>query len=169
MPPIATYQSTEDGKVTSKMLEYYGMRATGSNLATIITEHSYIDIRGKARKNQLSISSDEDIEGLKWLVDTIHQGGAKAIAQLNHASSAAPSDVTGERAVAPSSVILPVSPINDVIYGVKRRNKGAVARCRYVQQPLRGVLLFTPLPFRRGRRVLRRVPACAPFLFSRSR
>lgn len=45
MPPIATYQSTEDGKVTSKMLEYYGMRATGSNLAMIITEHSYIDIR----------------------------------------------------------------------------------------------------------------------------
>ncbi len=111
MPPIATYQSTEDGKVTSKMLEYYGMRATGSNLAMIITEHSYIDIRGKARKNQLSISSDEDIEGLKRLVDTIHQGGAKAIAQLNHAGSAAPSDVTGERAVAPSSVILPVSPM----------------------------------------------------------
>lgn len=111
MPPIATYQSTEDGKVTSKMLEYYGMRATGSNLAMIITEHSYIDIRGKARENQLSISSDEDIEGLKRLVDTIHQGGAKAIAQLNHAGSAAPSDVTGERAVAPSSVILPVSPM----------------------------------------------------------
>ena len=38
MPPIATYQSTEDGKVTSKMLEYYGMRATGSNLAMIIKE-----------------------------------------------------------------------------------------------------------------------------------
>ncbi len=70
MPPIATYQSTEDGKVTSKMLEYYGMRATGSNLAMIITEHSYIDIRGKARKNQLSISSDEDIEGLKRLVES---------------------------------------------------------------------------------------------------
>ena len=80
MPPIATYQSTEDGKVTSKMLEYYGMRATGSNLAMIITEHSYIDIRGKARKNQLSISSDEDIEGLKRLVESrilyvgIHEG-----------------------------------------------------------------------------------------------
>lgn len=70
MPPIATNQSTEDGKVTSKMLEYYGMRATGSNLAMIITEHSYIDIRGKARKNQLSISSDEDIEGLKRLVES---------------------------------------------------------------------------------------------------
>ena len=52
------------------MLEYYGMRATGSNLAMIITEHSYIDIRGKARKNQLSISSDEDIEGLKRLVES---------------------------------------------------------------------------------------------------
>ena len=70
MPPIATYQSTEDGKVTSKMLEYYGMRATGSNLAMIITEHSYIDICGKARKNQLFISSDEDIEGLKRLVES---------------------------------------------------------------------------------------------------
>lgn len=110
MPPIATYQSTDDGKVTNKMLDYYGTRATG-NLAMIITEHSYIDIRGKARQNQLSISSDGDIEGLKRLVDAIHKSGTRAVAQLNHAGSAAPSDVTGEIAKAPSNVILPVSPM----------------------------------------------------------
>ena len=110
MPPIATYQSTDDGKVTNKMLDYYGARANG-NLAMIITEHSYIDIRGKARQNQLSISSDGDIEGLKRLVDAIHKSGTRAVAQLNHAGGAAPSDVTGEIAKAPSSVILPVSPM----------------------------------------------------------
>ena len=111
MPPVATYQSTDDGKVTEKMLSYYGERAEGGNLGMIITEHSYIARQGKAKARQMSISSDDDMEGLKQLVHVIHQGGTLAMAQLSHAGSAAPSSVTGTKAVSASDVILPVSPM----------------------------------------------------------
>ena len=111
MPPIATYQSTEDGYVTQDMLEYYGKRAKSGRLSMIITEHSYICLEGKAKANQLSIAHDECIEGLSSLVDVIHQNGTKAMAQINHAGSAAPSNVTGCKAVSASCIILPTSPM----------------------------------------------------------
>ena len=31
MPPVATYRSTNDGKVTDKLVEYYGERAEGGS------------------------------------------------------------------------------------------------------------------------------------------
>ena len=111
MPPIATYQSTEDGKVTEPMLSYYGARAKNKNVGIVVTEHSFIAAGGKAKARQLAISSDEDIDGLRSLVDVIHEGGALAIAQLNHAGSAAPSEVTGGKAVSASSVVLPTHPM----------------------------------------------------------
>ncbi len=111
MPPVATYQSTEDGNVTEAMLDYYGERAKNGNLGMIITEHSYIMKQGKAKAKQLSISKDEDIEGLRKLTDVIHQNGTKAMVQLNHAGSAAPFSVTGFKAVSASSIVLPTTPM----------------------------------------------------------
>ena len=111
MPPVATYQSTEDGKVTDTMLDYYGKRAKSGNLGMIITEHSYIMKQGKAKAKQLSISSDDDIDGLRKLTDVIHQSGTKAMVQLNHAGSAAPSSVTGLKAVSASRIVLPSTPM----------------------------------------------------------
>lgn len=111
MPPIATYQSTEDGKVTDTMLDYYGQRSKSGSLGMIITEHSYIMTQGKAKARQLSISSDGDIDGLRKLTYTIHQSGTKAMAQLNHAGSAAPHSVTGLNAVSASGIILPTTPM----------------------------------------------------------
>ncbi len=111
MPPIATYSSTEDGLVTLKMLDYYGARAANRHVAMIITEHCYIDLGGKAKAKQMSISKDEDVPGLASLTGAIHAGGCLAVAQLNHAGSAAPSEATGSRAVSASSVILPTEPM----------------------------------------------------------
>ena len=110
MPPIATYRSTEDGKVTDEMLAYYGVRARHGRIGMIITEHSYITLQGKAKARQMSIASDEDIDGLRRLTDAIHQNGTKAFAQLNHAGSAALPEFSGMPAVAPSAVALPVTP-----------------------------------------------------------
>ena len=59
----------------------------------------------------MSIEKNDDIAGLSKLVDTIHQRGVLAIAQLNHAGSAAPSGVTGRKAVSASRVILPTVPM----------------------------------------------------------
>lgn len=44
---------------------------------------------GRASKNQLSVSKDEDIEGLRKLADVIHRNGSKALMQINHAGAAA--------------------------------------------------------------------------------
>lgn len=111
MPPIATYRSTADGKVTEDLLSYYGERAKNSHIGMIITEHSYIALRGKAKEHQLSISDDRDIPGLSRLTEVIHQGGTKAVAQLNHAGSAAPSSATGGRPVSASGIVLPTVPM----------------------------------------------------------
>lgn len=111
MPPMATYQTSGDGKVTEGILAYYKDRADGGNIGLIVTEHFYISKQGKAHEKQISISDDSDIEGLKKLTDVIHQNGTKTIAQLNHAGSAAPFSASGMPAVAPSAVILPVQPM----------------------------------------------------------
>ena len=110
MPPLGTYKCTDDGKVTEENLEYYAARAKNPHVSMIITEHSYISSEGQAKPKQLSVSDDSDIEGLKKLTDAIHAGGAKVMCQLNHAGSAALFEVIGQKAVAPSPVILPAVP-----------------------------------------------------------
>ena len=110
MPPIATYNSTEDGKVTDEMLAHYGERARHGHIGLIVTEHSYISLQGKAKARQMSIASDDDVDGLRRLTEAIHQNGTKVFAQLNHAGSAALPEVSGMPAVAPSAVTLPVTP-----------------------------------------------------------
>lgn len=110
MPSVATYQCDEDGLVTETVCDYYAQRAKNPYVGLIITEHSYVSEQGKAKKHQMSIASDACIPGLRNLVDVIHQNGAKVFAQLNHAGSASPEDVINGKAVAPSSVVLPVQP-----------------------------------------------------------
>ena len=53
MPSVATYQCDESGKVTQKVVDYYADRARNSHISLIITEHSYISMQGKAKKNQM--------------------------------------------------------------------------------------------------------------------
>ena len=65
----------------------------------------------RAKAKQLSISSDDDIDGLRKLTDVIHQSGTKAMVQLNHAGSASPCSVTGLKAVSASSIVLPTTPM----------------------------------------------------------
>lgn len=110
MPPVGTYKSDATGYVTEELLEYYRQRAQNPNVAMIITEHSFIDIKGKAKANQLSIAEDACIPGLKKLVDTIHAEGAKVFAQLNHAGAASLCEVTGTHPLAPSAIVLPTKP-----------------------------------------------------------
>ena len=67
MPPIATYQSTEDGKVTDTMLDYYGERAKSGNLGMVSTEHIYIMKQGKIAsivERQNLQGSDKSLEDI---------------------------------------------------------------------------------------------------------
>lgn len=107
MPPMATAKSSEDGSVTDALCEYYAARAKGGCIGMIITEHSFYVQQGKAGAGQASFASDDKVDGLKKLVSAVKSGGSVAIAQLNHAGSAASSTVTGEEIVGPSAVINP--------------------------------------------------------------
>lgn len=86
--PMATSKA-ENGKVTPELIHYYQEKSAGGALGLIIMEHSFISAEGQASANQTSISSDEDIVGLRELTEAIHANGSPVFAQLNHAGSAA--------------------------------------------------------------------------------
>ncbi|MDO4633766.1 MAG: NADH:flavin oxidoreductase [Eubacteriales bacterium] len=110
MPPMGTYKCDASGFVTDEVIDYYRERAKNPHIGLIITEHTYISKKGKAKANQMSIAEDDKLPGLKRLVDAIHAEGTPVFAQLNFAGSASPSEVTGSRALAPSAVVLPTTP-----------------------------------------------------------
>ena len=107
MPPMATSKAEVGGNVSEDILKYYKEKSEGGYISLIIIEHSYISEQGKAHKNQLSISNDSNIDGLRKLSDVIHQNGSKAVMQLNHAGSAAKEEVTGTKPVGPSAIANP--------------------------------------------------------------
>lgn len=107
MPPMATAKSEDDGAVTEQLCNYYVEKSAGGYIGLIITEYSYISQQGKACKGQLSISKDEDIEGLRKLTAIIHNKNTKVFAQINHAGSGTKEDTTGVTVVGPSVVINP--------------------------------------------------------------
>lgn len=115
MPPMATEQS-EDGVVTQRLLDYYDEKTKGGYIGLVITEHAFIRQDGKAGKGQLSISRDSDVEGLKKLVDVIHNNGSKVIAQMNHAGSATNPELSGYKGKSASAVVNPRFPGEE--YGI---------------------------------------------------
>ena len=107
MPPMATAKSAPGGLVNQELCDYYRERALYSRVGLIITEHSYINIQGKAGEHQLSMASDNVMETMRTLTDTIHKTDVKLMAQINHAGSRAASDNTGCEPVGPSGILHP--------------------------------------------------------------
>ncbi|MGH4120774.1 NADH:flavin oxidoreductase [Clostridium sp.] len=104
MAPMATSKSQDDGKVSEDILNYYKEKSEGGYISLIIIEHSFINKAGKASNGQLSVSNDNDIEGLKKLAKIVQSNGSKVVMQINHAGGAASSQVTGTKPVAPSAI-----------------------------------------------------------------
>ena len=111
MPPMATEQA-DGGLVTPGMGTYYAARAKNPEIGLIITEHSYIEMRGKASRGQVSIAEDEAIEGLSTITKAIHAAaeGVKVFAQINHAGGYTSRDITGTEPVSASAGILKQEP-----------------------------------------------------------
>lgn len=112
MPPMATHCATEEGQITQQTLDYYKEKSQGGYLSMIITEHSYVTAKGRADKQQISIAEEQAEDGLKKLVQVIHQNGTKAVAQINHCGARS---IYGGENEAPS----PVHSLNDWFPGKK--------------------------------------------------
>ncbi|WP_127134853.1 tRNA-dihydrouridine synthase [Veillonella caviae] len=103
LPPMATSKG-QNGFVTDDLCEYYAARSQ-AGIGLIITEHHFVLPNGQATLNQVSVSRDEDIPGLRKLAQAIHQDGSKAVLQINHAGSAAmPELALAGKAIGPSAI-----------------------------------------------------------------
>ncbi|MFN2340523.1 MAG: NADH:flavin oxidoreductase [Halanaerobium sp.] len=107
LPPMATAKSDKKGELKQELLDYYDEKTQGGYISLVIIEHSFISQQGKASEGQLSAADDDRIAGLKKLAETIHKNNSKAVMQINHAGSAASSEITGKEIVAPSAVVHP--------------------------------------------------------------
>jgi 2,4-dienoyl-CoA reductase-like NADH-dependent reductase (Old Yellow Enzyme family)/thioredoxin reductase len=103
MAPVKTGLGATDGTVTEQQIAYYRRRAEGG-VGAIIVEPCYVDPIGKEHPRQLGIDDENKIGGLRRLVDAIHEGGALAIAHLNHAGRAANPRASGRAPEAPSDM-----------------------------------------------------------------
>lgn len=104
MPPMETGKGIND-RVSPAVCEYYDRKTRGGHLGLVITEHCYISPEGRASKNQLSIASDDCIDGLKKIADIVHNNSVPVILQLAHAGSKTTNSITGET-ISASSVLM---------------------------------------------------------------
>jgi len=83
IPPMVVGFSN-DGSVTPENVERYKKLAQGG-AGLIIQEATCINIDGKLSGNQLGMWADEQIEGLKRIVDVVHQENCPIFIQIHHA------------------------------------------------------------------------------------
>jgi 2,4-dienoyl-CoA reductase-like NADH-dependent reductase (Old Yellow Enzyme family) len=100
-----TYECMADdqGFVTDKLLKRYKTISRGE-VALIIPGYLNVHPLGRATPHQTCIDNDDKIPGLKRLVNTVHDGGAKICLQLAHAGRQTTKEYTGAKPMAPSSV-----------------------------------------------------------------
>src|SRR5690625_1766965 len=82
MAPMIVFGADEDGSVGEEELVYFEKRSDVAGL--IITGAAFINEVAQAVDGQISISKDEDVEGLTTLAKTAKQDGNKVVVQLHH-------------------------------------------------------------------------------------
>ena len=99
----ATYEcmASDDGQVTDKLIRRYSKIAKGG-AGLIIPGNLYITPNGRAVKYQTGIHNDDMIEGLKKLVDVVHDEGSKIAFQLVHSGRQTTKDSIRQTPIAPS-------------------------------------------------------------------
>lgn len=102
---------TEDGYVTKENIDRYIDLAKGG-AGLIIQEATCVNIDGRLSKKQLGIWNDDQVQGLKNIVDAVHAEGSKIFIQIHHAGLA-------------SVVEVPMAPS---AYEYKNSNRGVVGR-----------------------------------------
>lgn len=107
VPPMASQTANLDGHVTAQTLQHY-LKLSSSNASMIMAEYTYVHPSGKSEINQLGISSDEHISGLKKLAKVIKKSGAIPAIQLTHAGGKSNKEISGGRLVSPSAISVPV-------------------------------------------------------------
>lgn len=93
MPPVKLGYGDGSGKVNERHIAFYKRRC--KYLGAVIPEPFYIDKGLREIPTQMGIDNDDKTEGLRKLVSSIHDSGAKVIAHLNHPGRMANPNIPG--------------------------------------------------------------------------
>ncbi len=97
MTPMGSNLAQSDGHCGERIQAYYEARAKGGAGMVIVGVGSISWPEGSCNPNQVAISRDEFIPGLKALTDRVHQHGCKAAIQIQHAGQIAVCDIAAGR------------------------------------------------------------------------
>ena len=95
--------ATDDGRVTDKYLKAYKQLARGG-VGLIITGTFYLNPIGQALPRSIVMHRDEIVDDLRKVVKTVHEHGAKVVAQINHAGRQCNPNFIKQKPIAPSAV-----------------------------------------------------------------
>jgi len=104
MAPMVVMGANDNGTVSDLDVAYFDKRSGVAGL--IITGAAYVNEAGYGFDGQISVSKDEDIDGLKKVAQTAKKEGSKVVVQLHHAGREALYEKLGS-VVAPSAVEFP--------------------------------------------------------------
>lgn len=133
MAPLYLGYAGEGGTVSDMLLDHYRLMAR-SGVAMVVVENSAIEYgRGRGSDRTIRADTDENLDGLKRLAETIKEEGARACLQINHAGRfagvaepLAPSAVETFRRVPKSLTLSEIAEIRDkyVAAALRARNAG---------------------------------------------
>ena len=97
--------ASNEGRVTEEYIQFYTRLARGG-VGLIMTGNYGVDVLGRATPRTMLLDSDEVVEGLRKLVGTVHDSGARIVAQLNHVGRQRHPDLDDRTPIAPSPVMV---------------------------------------------------------------
>jgi 2,4-dienoyl-CoA reductase-like NADH-dependent reductase (Old Yellow Enzyme family) len=100
----ATYEgmARDKGEITDKLIKRYSQIAKGG-AGLIIPGYFFVMPNGRSMKFQVGIHNDTMIEGLKKLVEVVHDQGSKIAFQLCHSGRQTFKDTIGQTPIGPSN------------------------------------------------------------------
>ena len=101
MAPLFLGYASENGLVGPMLLDHYRLMAQ-SGAAMVVVENATVDyLQGSGSPRTIRADTDENLDGLRRLAETIKEQGALACLQINHAGRFA---AAASEPVAPSAV-----------------------------------------------------------------
>lgn len=115
MAPMSTELGGRDGTVTAEMIAFYRERALGG-VGLIVVEFTCIEpATGRQNPHQLTLESEDNIDGHRRLVRALHHAGSKAFLQLQHSGQYANAALLAEgMPIAPSDLFARKDPARQI-------------------------------------------------------
>ncbi|NQT74477.1 MAG: NADH:flavin oxidoreductase [Chloroflexi bacterium] len=95
--------ASDDGRITDQYLRAYRQLARGG-VGLIVTGNYYVNNLGRGLPRMPVVDKDEIVGDLRQVAETVHDGGGKLVAQLNHGGRQCDPKILGTTPVGPSAI-----------------------------------------------------------------